>query len=106
MLNLGDQDQKDSTSVLNSYVDTGGIAGYSSGTIVSCNNNARIGYEHVGYNVGGIVGRQNGYISMCINGGNIYGRKDVGGIVGQAEPYVVVDLTDDIIGQMPVVLSR
>ena len=67
---------------------TGGIAGKSSGIIRNCTNNATIGYEHTGYNVGGIAGYQNGVILDCINTGNIYGRKDVGGIVGQAEPYI------------------
>lgn len=37
-------------------------------------------------NVGGIVGRTDGFVSGCINQGAVYGRKDVGGIAGQAEP--------------------
>lgn len=38
-------------------------------------------------NVGGIVGRTDGFVSGCINHqGAVYGRKDVGGIAGQAEP--------------------
>ena len=67
---------------------TGGIAGKSSGIIRNCTNNATVGYEHTGYNVGGIAGYQNGVIIDCVNTGTIYGRKDVGGIVGQAEPYI------------------
>ena len=97
---FGDNNKQDSTNVLNSTVDIGGICGYSQGNILSCTNNALIGYEHFGYNVGGIVGRQNGYVDMCINNGEIYGRKDVGGIVGQAEPYIVIDISKDIIGQL------
>lgn len=97
---FGDNNKQDSTNVLNSTVDTGGICGYSQGQILSCVNNALVGYEHFGYNVGGIVGRHNGYVDMCINNGEIYGRKDVGGIAGQAEPYVVIDITKDIIGQL------
>lgn len=97
---FGDNNKQDSTSVLNSTVDIGGICGYSQGQILSCVNNALVGYEHFGYNVGGIVGRQNGYVDMCINNGEVYGRKDVGGIVGQAEPYVVIDIKKDIIGQL------
>lgn len=68
--------------------DEGGIAGYSSGAVQSCKNNGNVGYIHVGYNVGGIVGRQDGYVSGCENYGVINGRKDVGGIVGQAEPHI------------------
>ncbi|MCR5421159.1 MAG: hypothetical protein K6E98_09140 [Lachnospiraceae bacterium] len=101
LLNLfGDNNKQRSTDIINSSVDIGGICGYSQGTIISCTNNATVGYKHFGYNIGGIAGRQNGYIEMCINQGNIYGRKDVGGIVGQAEPYVIIDITEDIIGQL------
>ncbi len=71
--------------------DVGGIAGYSDGTIIGCVNNAIIGYEHIGYNVGGIVGRQAGVVSYCTNNGTVLGRKDVGGIAGQMEPFVSVD---------------
>lgn len=66
----------------------GGIAGSSSGIIIQCKNSGVIGYNHTGYNVGGIAGRQSGVITACVNEGQVYGRKDIGGIVGQAEPYV------------------
>ena len=68
--------------------DMGGIAGFSSGVISNCINSGDIGYNHTGYNVGGIAGRQNGIIMSCVNYGIVSGRKDVGGIVGQAEPYI------------------
>ena len=68
--------------------DTGGIAGFSAGEISFCTNNGIVGYEHVGYNVGGIVGRSNGNIFSCTNQGEVYGKNDVGGIVGQMEPYI------------------
>lgn len=71
-----------------SMTDTGGIAGYSAGIIKNSTNTADIGYPHVGYNVGGIVGRQCGYVGFCSNQGHIYGRKDVGGIAGQMAPDV------------------
>lgn len=71
-----------------SMTDTGGIAGYSTGIIKNSTNTAEVGYPHVGYNVGGIVGRQCGYVGFCSNQGHIYGRKDVGGIVGQMAPDV------------------
>lgn len=78
-------------SFLDSHTDTGGIAGYSSGVVQSCVNSGTVGYPHVGYNVGGVAGRQTGYLAGCSNSGEIYGRKDVGGIVGQAEPYVALN---------------
>ncbi len=67
--------------------DIGGIAGFSDGRIESCTNKNTVGYQHVGYNVGGIAGRQSGYITNCVNYGSVYGRKDIGGINGQMEPY-------------------
>ena len=45
---------------LNIATDTGGIAGYSSGAIASSTNYAAVGYQHIGYNVGGVVGRSSG----------------------------------------------
>ncbi len=71
-----------------SPTNTGGITGKSTGVIASCTNKAEIGYQHVGYNTGGIVGIQDGSVISCVNHGKVYGRKDVGGIVGQFEPYI------------------
>lgn len=76
------------------HSDTGGIVGISTGIIQGCINNAAVGYSHVGYNVGGIAGRQSGYMLGCENNGRICGRKDVGGIVGQAEPYIVLSASE------------
>lgn len=76
---------------LYSGVDTGGIAGYSDGLIERCTNYGTVGYEHTGYNIGGIVGRQAGIVLLCTNNGEVYGRKDVGGIIGQMEPDIEVD---------------
>lgn len=81
----------DSETEFFSGVDTGGIAGHSDGMITGCINYGKIGYEHTGYNIGGIAGRQSGVLSSCRNYGTVYGRKDVGGIVGQMEPYIEVD---------------
>ncbi len=86
--------------------DTGGVAGQSIGIIIGCVNTGNIGYEHVGYNVGGIAGRQSGYLFKCTNSGNILGRKDVGGIVGQAEPYITVDLSTDIAYQLTEAIGK
>lgn len=81
---------------LQSGVDTGGIAGYSTGTVTRCNNNGIIGYERTGYNIGGIVGRQSGVVSYCTNNGTVYGRKDIGGVVGQVEPYIELDESESV----------
>lgn len=95
------EEKKANTSVVDSgCVDAGGIAGLSIGVIQFCENKGQVGYEHVGYNIGGIVGRQSGYVHGCTNSGIVKGRKDVGGIVGQAEPYVVVDFTEDTITKL------
>lgn len=96
----GADEKSEKLSTTENTVDTGGIAGLSTGIIQNCVNEGVIGYEHVGYNVGGIVGRQSGYVYSCANKGKIYGRKDVGGIVGQAEPYIAVDLSEDIVLQL------
>lgn len=68
--------------------DIGGIAGLNTGVVQNSENYGTIGYPHVGYNVGGIAGRQSGYLTACVNQGTIYGRKEVGGVVGQMEPYI------------------
>lgn len=83
-----------------SYTDTGGITGYSNGILQSCINNGKIGYQHVGYNVGGIVGRQSGYMNNCKNYGEVYGRKDVSGIAGQFEPYLLVKFSADTLQEL------
>lgn len=79
------------TNLINSYSDSGGIVGYSSGIVQSCTNTGNVGYPHVGYNIGGIAGRQSGYLAGCKNSGTINGRKEVGGIVGQSEPYLTLE---------------
>lgn len=76
-----------STENTANITDIGGIAGYSNGKVESCVNEGKVGYQHVGYNVGGITGRQSGYVNNCVNYGAVYGRKDIGGINGQMEPY-------------------
>ena len=101
LLNMGREDgNKKSISATSNPVDIGGIVGSNTGEISSCANDSTVGYEHVGYNVGGIVGRSSGYVHDCINNGSLNGRKDIGGIIGQAEPYIRLDLTKDIIAQL------
>lgn len=82
--------------LLGSCTDTGGIVGWSGGVVQSCVNNGTVGYPHVGYNSGGIAGRQNGYLAGCVNNAAVNGRKDVGGIVGQAEPFLLIDSEDSL----------
>ena len=53
-----------STESVPACTDIGGIAGASSGILQSCTNNGDVGYEHVGYNVGGITGRQSGWTAV------------------------------------------
>lgn len=84
-----------SSDETSSATDTGGIAGYSTGTIFSCENSGSVGYPHVGYNIGGIAGRSSGLIINCNNYGHLNGRKDIGGIAGQMEPYLVVNINPD-----------
>lgn len=91
-----DREKNEEDSVLG-RTDTGGIAGYSTGIVQGCTNDAAIGYQHMGYNVGGIAGRQTGYILGCENSGLVQGRKDVGGIVGQAEPYTILSTSQSVI---------
>ena len=93
-------DNDATNSVTNVATATGGIAGRSSGMILTSVNTGTIGYEHIGYNVGGIVGRTDGLVSGCVNQGRVLGRKDVGGIAGQAEPYRELDLSKDTIRRL------
>ena len=85
---------------------TGGIAGKSSGFISNSENYGEIGYQHTGYNVGGIAGYQSGIISECKNHGEVYGRKDVGGIVGQAAPYIQSEYLNEKAQQLKNSMNR
>ena len=73
--------------------DTGGIAGYSDGSVILCRNKGTVGYPQVGYNTGGIVGRSDGHLLGCTNYAKVFGRKDIGGIVGQAEPDISANVS-------------
>lgn len=77
--------------------DIGGIVGATEGILQGCKNYGDVGYPHRGYNVGGVAGRQSGYLLGCENHAAVYGRKDVGGIVGQAEPYLWLSSSGDIL---------
>ncbi len=107
LINKGKEEgNKMSIRSSNNPVDIGGIVGHNIGEVSSCTSESNVGYEHVGYNVGGIAGRQSGYVHDCINNGPVQGRKDVGGIVGQAEPYIKLDLNADIIGQISTAINN
>ncbi len=81
-------------------MNVGGIAGKNTGFVEHCVNNTTIGYLHLGYNIGGIVGRSSGYLNCCTNRGEIFGRKDVGGIAGQAEPFVEVEAAQNLLDSL------
>ena len=101
LVSVGAAESRSATS------DTGGIAGYSTGTISDgCTNRGTVGYPHYGYNVGGVVGRSSGRISAAVNHGAVHGRKDVGGIVGQMEPYLHLSLRDDLIARLRTELDK
>ncbi|MFR2043289.1 MAG: GLUG motif-containing protein [Oscillospiraceae bacterium] len=80
---------------VSTVTDIGGIAGTSSGIIRQSKNRGNVGYQHMGYNVGGIAGTQTGYLYKCENFAQVYGRKEVGGIVGQMEPTTFIEYTED-----------
>ncbi len=104
-------DDIDTSSLLNFFhslttetagitTDTGGICGYNEGFIEYCVSREAVGYSRLGYNVGGVAGRSKGYINGSRNEGAVYGRKDVGGIVGQAEPYIEVTQPTNLTGAL------
>lgn len=95
-----DDEDDDAPKKANTSTDVGGICGFSSGVIIGCTNWGGVGFEHVGYNIGGIVGRQSGLVSGCTNWGTASGRKDVGGICGQMEPFITLDVESGSIGAM------
>ena len=88
------------TNNVKEIADVGGIAGINIGIIENCQNLETIGYPHIGYNIGGIAGRQTGYINHCTNTALILGRKDVGGIVGQMEPYSILLYSSEKLEQL------
>lgn len=94
------------TENIDACTDTGGICGFSKGTITGCKNFGNVGYKSIGYNTGGICGRQSGIISECENYGDISGRKDVGGIAGQAEPYILLEYTQDVLEQIDAIFRE
>ncbi|MBQ8647843.1 MAG: hypothetical protein IJ484_06860, partial [Oscillospiraceae bacterium] len=47
-----------------------------------------------------IAGRSYGYLYDCENTAEIFGRKDVGGITGQMEPYIAQNLTESTLAKL------
>ena len=91
-----------STENLQSRVDAGGIAGYnlSGALITDCVNEGVVGYPHVGYNTGGICGRNGGAVEKSVNKGAVFGRKDIGGITGHQQPEISVNFAEDVLASM------
>ena len=100
------EDITDEEGEVHTATDVGGIAGFSSGVIIGCTNWGTVGYEHIGVNVGGVVGRQSGLVSGSTNWGNVAGRKDVGGIAGQMEPFITIDMGSGSAAKMESDLNR
>ena len=90
----------DSVTASEAAFDTGGVAGTSTGVLQSCTNVGSVGIAHTGYNVGGIVGRQSGYLAGAENRGTVRGRKDVGGIAGQAEPDITLLADPNVLSEL------
>jgi len=78
---------------------TGGIAGVCSGSITGSVNTGNVGYPHKGYKTGGIAGYDRGIINHCTNMGRVCGRKDIGGIAGQFEPYAKNSYSEDALSR-------
>ena len=74
---------------------TSTYSGISTGVIRSCSNEETVGYRQMGYNIGGIAGTQSGYLADCTNTADVFGRKEVGGIVGQMEPTSTIIYVED-----------
>ena len=106
-LTIENLEDLNSAANMEAHTDTGGIAGYSQGKIYNCSNSGTVGYPHVGYNTGGIVGRlHQGYIQGCSNTGHIMGRKDTGGIVGQMEPFLEIQYLNDSLNEVDMQAER
>ena len=94
-----------STEDNNTVSDIGGIVGISLGLVERCTNNGTVGYQHYGYNIGGVAGRQSGFMEDCVNNAPVFGRKDVGGIVGQMEPYLILDDSSSLVDEIQALQS-
>lgn len=94
------------TESANTATDIGGIVGINHAFVLACVNNGNVGYKNMGYNVGGIAGSQRGFMTECTNNANISGRKEVGGIVGHMEPYIVLEFETDGLQRLEAQLSK
>ncbi len=83
------------TESANTVTDVGGVSGINTGVIRACENHGTVGYQHMGYNIGGITGNQRGYIAESRNYANISGRKEIAGIAGQMEPVSKIEYSAD-----------
>lgn len=98
--------EEEADKAFRDHTDSGGIVGRSSGLVQGCHNTGSVGYPHVGYNVGGVIGRQNGFVQSCSNQGFVQGRKDVGGLCGQAEPNIILKAENNQLEELQSELDR
>lgn len=89
----------------NTVTDSGGVAGLNMGVIKGSVNRGTVGYPHYSYNVGGIAGRSGGFITDCENAGLVQGRKDIGGVVGQMEPDLILSQTENLIVELKLMIG-
>ena len=47
--------QLNSMDNIPAYTDIGGVVGLSDGTVQSCVNTGTVGYDQIGYNIGGVA---------------------------------------------------
>lgn len=84
----------------------GGIVGNNNGIVENSDNNGIVGYSYVGMNIGGIAGYNIGVLKECKNNSTIYGRSQVGGIVGWFEPYVEIIYSDSKIDEFRIEINQ
>ena len=102
----GDKDEEEIDLDAEKVRDVGGVAGLSSGVIESCSNEGEVGYPRIGYNMGGIAGRQSGQLLNCSNHSTVIGRKDVGGITGQLDPFLTVEYEDSALDKVSDIMDQ
>lgn len=82
---------------------SGGIAGFNKGAVVSSVNVGSVGSrvpneKQRNFNVGGIVGRNEGSLYLCSNSGSICGYGNVGGVAGISTPHFQKVTSGNLLG--------
>ena len=89
-----------STDIIADGNNAGGIAAWSSGTIISCNFSGTVTCEH--NNAGGIAGGNSGLIQSCVNRGSIYATYSYSaGIAGENRGTIADCMNEGNIGFQP-----